>query len=359
MNREMLAVDVLLRRARIADASALVKEGVLSMSTKDAQEYLRIASLDDSVMDYYCSGFFARVTSAPDDSSRKFLKINTSIADYDELYPIMEELVRKCLFKDNGRKLSIMVTVSDEIIERVIDSLGFVQEALLRDEILKVVDGKKLYQDAGLFSMQRAEFTRYNVCFVPFQRGVVAVTGGDNYVDNLQFLNYESSIEDELIFDAAWYQGLVDDNGLLLSRTNFPWDASAEDYMFMPAELIRTHNELKEYFHKQRDTFDINVKIYEGTKFQIDVWEQLRSIPYGVTCSYEDIALKLTNNDLKQARKLTRAVGKACSENPVPIIVPCHRVIGKNGMLIGFSGGIEFKDFLLQNELFAAALPLN
>ena len=87
------------------------------------------------------------------------------------------------------------------------------------------------------------------------------------------------------------------------------------------------------------------------------IYEAVKKIPYGYTRSYEDIALELTGGNKTEARKLTRAVGHACSENPVPIIIPCHRVIGKDGKLVGFTGGVEFKDFLLTHELFAA-LPL-
>ena len=58
------------------------------------------------------------------------------------------------------------------------------------------------------------------------------------------------------------------------------------------------------------------------------------------------------NGDRNIAKKLTRAVGSACSENPIPVIIPCHRVIGKDGKLVGFSGGVDFKDFLLQLEAF-------
>ena len=66
----------------------------------------------------------------------------------------------------------------------------------------------------------------------------------------------------------------------------------------------------------------------------------------------EDIALALTGNDRVAARNLSRAVGSACADNPIPIFVPCHRVIGKDGRLVGFSGGVENKEFLLEHEIF-------
>jgi O-6-methylguanine DNA methyltransferase len=88
------------------------------------------------------------------------------------------------------------------------------------------------------------------------------------------------------------------------------------------------------------------------------VWNALNSIPYGGTASYEDIALMLTDGKRSEARKITRAVGSACSDNPVAIIVPCHRVIGKDGSIVGYSAGIDIKDYLLLHESFTAVTPL-
>ena len=356
--RRFLATDNILHKAKISDAGALVSEGLVAMSVKDAQEYLRAGALAGAT-DYIGEGFLARVIKSTEDGRRRVIKITTKITEVSILESMVDELLRKCFFKSNCHKLSILLTVEDALLEEAITSLGFIQEALLTDEIVRIKDGVRTYSDAGLFSIKRAEYSRYNTCFVPFQRGVVAVTGGVDYVDSVTFLSYGKAIEDEFVFECAWYQGITDDNGIIYSRNEYPFEVTATDFEFMPAELIRAYDELKEYFHKTRDSFDINVRINSGTEFQLSVWTALKRIPYGVTKSYEDIALELTGNDLKQARKLTRAVGKACSENPVPIIIPCHRVIGKNGMLVGFSGGIEFKDFLLQNELFASALPLN
>ena len=74
--------------------------------------------------------------------------------------------------------------------------------------------------------------------------------------------------------------------------------------------------------------------------------------------SYEDVACALCDNNIRQARKITRAVGAACSENPVAIVVPCHRVIGKDGNLVGYSAGLDIKDYLLLHESFSAVTPL-
>lgn len=107
--------------------------------------------------------------------------------------------------------------------------------------------------------------------------------------------------------------------------------------------------ELSEYFAGQRTHFTIPLSIQHGTIFQRKVWAALYQIPYGKTCSYLDIAQAV------DSPKAVRAIGQANSKNPIPIIVPCHRVIGKNGKLTGYLGsseqdGLSIKKFLLQLE---------
>lgn len=101
--------------------------------------------------------------------------------------------------------------------------------------------------------------------------------------------------------------------------------------------------QLREYFAGQRRMFDLPIKFF-GTTFQERAWHQLRKIPYGKTMSYSDQARHL--GDIKK----TRAVGTANGRNLISIIVPCHRVIGKNGSLTGFAGGLENKKWLLNLE---------
>lgn len=102
--------------------------------------------------------------------------------------------------------------------------------------------------------------------------------------------------------------------------------------------------ELQEYFLKKRKTFTVPLHLKEGTAFQQAVWQTLRKIPYGQTKSYQDIAKECGNE------KACRAVGMANHCNPIAIIVPCHRVIGKNKTLTGYAGGIEQKRYLLELE---------
>lgn len=107
--------------------------------------------------------------------------------------------------------------------------------------------------------------------------------------------------------------------------------------------LLLAEQQLQEYFNKQRTVFDIPLDL-TGTDFQLKVWKALLHIPYGVTKTYGALACIL--GDIKAVR----AVGGALNKNPVSIIVPCHRVVGASGKLVGFAGGLENKSILLALE---------
>lgn len=101
--------------------------------------------------------------------------------------------------------------------------------------------------------------------------------------------------------------------------------------------------QLKEYFEGNRVKFDLPLDA-RGTEFQKKVWNELLRIPYGETKSYKDISVAIGNE------KACRAIGMANNKNPIPIIIPCHRVIGSNGKLVGYAGGLNVKEKLLNIE---------
>ena len=107
--------------------------------------------------------------------------------------------------------------------------------------------------------------------------------------------------------------------------------------------LASAKAQVSEYFFKRRKTFDIPLSL-TGSEFQKKVWSALQSIPYGETRSYKQIAEIVGN------KNAARAVGMANNRNPIPIIIPCHRVIGGDGKLVGYGGGIERKEYLLKME---------
>lgn len=101
--------------------------------------------------------------------------------------------------------------------------------------------------------------------------------------------------------------------------------------------------QLEAYFNGEIRDFDVPLNM-QGTDFQRQVWQALNQVPYGETCSYADIANRIGNP------KAVRAVGAANGKNPIPIIVPCHRVIGSSGKLTGYAGGLDIKVWLLEHE---------
>lgn len=110
------------------------------------------------------------------------------------------------------------------------------------------------------------------------------------------------------------------------------------------SELLDTAvSQLNEYFAEKRQKFDLPLK-FGGTDFQNRVWRELLNIPYGETVSYKTLAERTGN------AKACRAVGMANNKNPIPIIIPCHRVVGANGSLTGYAGGLDVKKFLLDLE---------
>ncbi len=113
----------------------------------------------------------------------------------------------------------------------------------------------------------------------------------------------------------------------------------------LPTALLQeAQTQLTEYFAGERTSFSLPIKYPHGTPFQHSVWNALRDIPYGETRSYEDIAVAIGNP------KAVRAIGQANTRNPILLLVPCHRVINKNGTIGGFGCGVKVKKKLLQLE---------
>lgn len=131
-----------------------------------------------------------------------------------------------------------------------------------------------------------------------------------------------------------------------LSDLDFKKKNEKQDRIYQPTELvlIEAEKQLGEYFNGDRTSFSLPLRLI-GTSFQRNVWQELCKIPYGEIVSYQDVATNINN------KKAVRAVGQANRRNPIPIIVPCHRVIGKNKSLTGYAGErIDLKEKLLQLE---------
>lgn len=136
----------------------------------------------------------------------------------------------------------------------------------------------------------------------------------------------------------------IKENGTHITEIYFNKDEVPNNIELKETPLIKeTINQLEEYFSGKRKSFDLPFE-FKGTEFQKSVWNELLKIPYGETCSYGEIAKRIGNP------KASRAIGMANNRNPISIIIPCHRVIGASGKLVGYGGGLDIKEILLNLE---------
>jgi methylated-DNA-[protein]-cysteine S-methyltransferase len=137
--------------------------------------------------------------------------------------------------------------------------------------------------------------------------------------------------------------GIAEENGAIC-RVLFGEKYKPDGFEKQESPLIKeAAKQLDEYFNKKRKNFNLPL-ILNGTDFQKKIWNALQNIPYGKTCSYGELAA-ITGNP-----KACRAVGMANNRNPIAIIIPCHRVIGHDGSLTGYAGGLDLKRELLELE---------
>lgn len=136
----------------------------------------------------------------------------------------------------------------------------------------------------------------------------------------------------------------IEENGRAITNIYFSKEADSPAADLKETDILKEAKaQLDEYFAGKRKSFDLPLAP-DGTAFQHRVWKALQEIPYGETRSYGEIARAIGSD------KAARAVGMANNRNPIPIIIPCHRVVGANGKLVGYGGGLEIKAQLLHLE---------
>lgn len=132
---------------------------------------------------------------------------------------------------------------------------------------------------------------------------------------------------------------VVDESSLVVLDFNEDEKKQSDEHRY----INEVKKQLNEYFKGTRKLFDLNIKI-NGTDFQNKVWNELTKIPYGETISYKELATRIGND------KACRAVGNANNKNKISIVIPCHRVVGSNKKLVGYAGGLEKKEWLINHE---------
>lgn len=148
----------------------------------------------------------------------------------------------------------------------------------------------------------------YNIFFYETDIGTIGIRENGKYITNIYFSKFNT--DDNIVETDLIKKGII---------------------------------QINEYLQGKRNKFDLPLDL-KGTEFQNKVWNELRNIPYGETRSYKDIAVAIGNENA------SRAIGMANNRNPIPIIIPCHRVIGSNGKLVGYAGGLDIKEKLLNIE---------
>lgn len=137
----------------------------------------------------------------------------------------------------------------------------------------------------------------------------------------------------------------IEENGIAITKIHFINKDEKEEIRQTNETILLKEaiKQINEYLDGKRSSFDLPLEL-KGTEFQNKVWNALKEIPSGETKSYGEIARRIGNE------KASRAVGMANNKNPIPIIIPCHRVIGSNGKLVGYAGGLDIKEKLLDLE---------
>ena len=260
--------------------------------------------------------------------------------DEPQLLEVLDRILKTAFYHFGLHRVEMRVPLQED---RKADLPGWTREGVLRGAS-PIDDG---FRDVALLSMLREEFDGYGIAFVPFARGYVHVSGDRNAVDAVGFLRLDQPVEQGALLSAAFLQGLCDRNGMLFSVES----KKSLGKVKLPAEVQRAARQIEEYIAGERTAFEIATRP-NGSLFQQKVWGTLSRIPFGTTLTYEQVALRMSDQDAETARRLTRAVGSACSANPLAIVVPCHRVIGKDNKLVGFSGGLDVKEWLLEHEMF-------
>lgn len=285
-------------------------------------------------------------------------------ADCDKLRPdILAAILRKSFRELNLYRLELAVPAESTAWLPILQAAGMIEEGCLR--ACRYDSMTKRHQDVLLYSILRPESRLLSTAFVPFRLGVFAITGDEEMLLTTGFIRHCDFPESPVLQESAEMLGLLGSQGDLLPYRELEERLGGNPFWIHPnasAIVRKAAGQIAEYFTGRRTSFDLPIVLTSGSTFQQKVWLALADIPCGATWTYEELAHHLDYADWSAARKMARAVGSACGANPLPLLLPCHRVIGKDGRLVGFAGGLDIKEYLLAHELMGvneeARLPL-
>ncbi len=243
-------------------------------------------------------------------------------------------------------KLSLSVKANDHRMIELMESGQWKKEGVFRDHYLE----KGTYCDGIRYAMIDSDFFLLCTSLVPFLSGYLAVQATFESVFWISILKEGEAIPDFISGNCEIKNRISEKNRIKTPGGSLEVLASSHTYPYLNSCAYQ----LFEYTQGLRTEFDMSYEFSGATAFQKQVWNATLQIPYGQTRTYEEVAQKLKPKEKETNLSLmARAVGTALSKNAIMIAIPCHRVIGKDGKLKGFAGGLEVKDHLLSHEMLS------
>ncbi|MHB1484780.1 MAG: methylated-DNA--[protein]-cysteine S-methyltransferase [Saccharofermentanales bacterium] len=242
-------------------------------------------------------------------------------------------------------KLNICLRENDYVAREAVGNHQWMLEGTLTDNFFE----HESYFNGLLYAIIDKDFYNYSTGMIRFLTGYLIIQATNEAVFNIFIVKNLQEIPVYLMKTVDYLNSVCNPDELFAEPSDRKKILiSDRAYRYLQNAM----KQMSEYISGERTEFELAYEFSDATSFQKKVWLATEKIPYGQTNTYEEIAMKLdTDNKNMNFHLLSRAVGSALGKNPIMIAVPCHRVIGKDGKLKGFAGGLEVKDFLLSHEI--------
>ncbi len=257
---------------------------------------------------------------------------------------IISFLLYEGFYRRKLHKINFCINESNIALINLLKASKWKQEGILIDHLFE----QDHYFNGILFAMIETDFHQYSISMIPFLNGYLIIQTTNTSVLSISIIKEREGVPSYIDEKCGYRDQISENNKIFRSKDNNLIFISENAYPY----LIHASNQLFEYTRGVRTQFDLSFEYSGATEFQKQVWNATMQIPYGQTRTYAEIANQLRPNEKNsELSLLSRAVGTALGKNPIMIAIPCHRVIGKDGKLKGFAGGLEVKDYLLSHEM--------